>query len=74
MLQGRMTPLVPRLLELSQVRSDRDETTLSDPHKQRGYEGAKPESGPMPLPGFRPVMSLIAFYSTALRASSCFGR
>jgi hypothetical protein len=41
--------LNPELLERSQVRSDRDETPISDPHKQRCCEGAKPESGPTPL-------------------------
>jgi hypothetical protein len=61
-------------LELSQVSSDRDETTPSDLHKQRGCDGAKPERWHHTLtPEFHPVMSLIAFYSTALRASSCFG-
>jgi len=47
--------LNPGLLEHSQVRSDRDETPVADPHKQRGCNGAKPECGPTPLTrGFVP--------------------
>ena len=42
--------LNPDLLKQSEVRSDCNETPISDPHKQRGCEEAKPESGPLPLP------------------------
>ena len=47
--------LNPDLLDQSQVRSEGDKTPISDPHRQRGCEGAKPESDPTPLPrGFVP--------------------
>ena len=47
--------LNPELLEQSQIRSEGDKTPISNPHKQRGCEGAKPESDPTPLPrGFVP--------------------
>jgi len=37
-------------------------------------KGQNRKAAPYRYPGFRPVMSLIAFCSTALRVSSCFGR
>jgi len=40
--------LNPELLEQSEVRSDCNETPISDPHKQRGCEGAKTEVDPYP--------------------------
>ena len=43
--------LNPELLKRSQVSSDRDGTPSSDPHEQRGCEGSKSESGPLPLTG-----------------------
>jgi hypothetical protein len=42
--------LNPDLLKQSEVRSDCNETPTSEPHKQRGCEGAKPKSEPLPSP------------------------
>ena len=47
-------------LELSQVRSDRDETTVSDPHKQRGCEGGKTGRWPLALHAVRSVLNGVA--------------